>query len=364
MKHVLFFLVLAGLIISSSAFAALPPHMEGACMFTFKSSVPAAKSKEAAMAYMKSIKDKGYDCVILKSHDGKNWGTIMHGTFEPAFSDHLVDAGHKLNMRVYSYFTARLDFENVIAKSVELAERTLKMGADGVVIDDLDLFGKSPEKWRSVFKQLRHMTDRYKGKILASSTHPHLSSSGRFPTLWGIAFEYSDYFLPQEYWMEFKAYNEKGERAQMTPTDALAYGQAQFDIVKTRYKKAKNCKLVPIGRTYGKNVTATQVKAFLENTARHYKGGGLFVIEQEPKEGGWNAIKAAAKAFTPGRAVDDLSCFNRVNAPCHDVPDMANAKGKKPASPKKSERSKKKEAKNKKTQLHQLDHTSRCGACP
>lgn len=357
----LFSIVLFSMFISSVAFAELPPHMTGMCMFTFKSSVPAAKNLETARVYLKSIKDKGYPCVIIKSHDGDNWGTRVNDKFVEAFSKHLVDAGHELNMRVYSYFTARLNHDSVIEESVILAERTLNMGADGVVIDDLALEGTGvdPEKWRKVFPLLRAMTNRHKGTILASSTHPHQSATGRFPTLWGIAFEHSDYFLPQAYWMEFLAYKD-GKPVKMTPQDALAYAQAQFDIVKTRFPNAKNCKLIPIGRTYGKNVTAEQVKTFVQTAMPFYEGAGLFVIEQEPPKGGWNAIKDAVTAFNkPGRTVKSISPYDQVNDPPEtEIVDSS-------PTPKKSTTGKKGEPKKIDRSIRkQPDSSSRCGACP
>lgn len=359
--NVLFPIILFSMFISSVAFAELPPHMTGMCMFTFKSSVPAAENLHAARVYLQSIKDKGYPCVIIKSHDGDNWGTKVNGKFMPAFSKHLVDAGHELNMRVYSYFTARLNHDSVIEESVILAERTLNMGADGVVIDDLALEGTGvdPAKWRKVFPLLRAMTDRHKGTILASSTHPHQSANGRFPTLWGIAFEHSDYFLPQAYWMEFLAYKD-GKAVKMTPQDALAYAQSQFDIVKTRFPNARNCKLIPIGRTYGKNVTAEQVKTFVQTAMPFYEGAGLFVIEQEPPKGGWNAIKDAVTAFNkPGRTVKSISPYDQVNDPPETEIADSSPTPKKPATEKKGGTKKIDRPIRK-----QPDSSSRCGACP
>lgn len=359
MKHVLFLKILFSTLISNIALAELPPHMNGMCMFTFKSSVQPAESLQAARVYLQSIKDKGYPCVIIKSHDGDNWGTKVHGKFKPAFSKHLVEAGHALNMRVYSYFTARLNHDSVIEKSVQLADLTLDMGADGVVIDDLDLFGKDAKKWEKVFKMLRATVNRYKGTILASSTHPHQSSNGKFPTLWGIAFQYSDYFLPQAYWMEFRAYKDD-KRVKMAPQDALAYAQAQFDIVKTRFPNAKNCKLIPIGRTYGKNVTAEQIKTFIQAAMHFYEGAGLFVIEQEPPKGGWSAIKDAVVAFNkPGRTVVSISPYDQVNSP--SKPEIADST----PTPKKPPTGKKGKIKKIESPVqNQTTKPPRCGACP
>lgn len=349
MKRVLFLAILFSMLFSNLAFAELPAHMSGMGIFTFKSSVPAATNRKAADAYAKSIKDKGFSYVMLKSHDGDNWGTIVNGAFTPAISKDLVDAFHALNMRVYSYFTARLNHDSVIDKSVDLAELTLQMGADGVIIDDLALTGTGtdPEKWRRIFPKLRTMVDKYPNKILASSTHPHQSANGSFPTLWGIAFQYSDYFLPQAYWMQFIAYKDR-KKIKMTPQDALAYAQAQFDIVKTRFPDAKNCKLVPIGRTYGQNVTAEQVKTFIQTAMPFYEGAGLFVIEETPPKGGWDAIKDAVVAFKPGRTVKPISPYDQVNDP--PEPEIAGKKG----GTKKIER----------PVRNPPNPSSRCGACP
>lgn len=360
MKRALFATILFSMFLSTAALAnSLPPHMSGMCMFAFKSSVEPAKTIEAARVYLKSIKDKGYPCVIFKSHDGDNWGTIVGGKFVTAFSKHLVDAGHELDMRVYSYHTARLNHDSVIEESVMLAERTLNMGADGVVIDDLALesTGVDPEKWRKAFPLLRAMVNKHKGTILASSTHPHQSANGRFPTLWGIAFAHSDYFLPQAYWMEFLAYKD-GKAVKMTPQDALAYAQSQFDIVKTRFPDAKNCKLIPIGRTYGKNVTAEQVKTFVQTAMPFYEGAGLFVIEQAPPKGGWGAIKDAVVAFKPGRTVKPISPYDQVNDP--PKPEIADST----PTPKKPTTPKKHYPPEQKNQPYRPDPNPRCGACP
>ena len=289
--------------------------MDGFGIFTFKSSVDAATDKKKAEVYAKGIKEKGFSYVMIKSHDGGSWGTIVNKKWEPAISKDLVSAFHAEGMRVYSYFTARVSNDTSISKSVELAGDTLSMGADGVIIDDLGLYSHDkrnihPKNWEKVFSMLRKEVDKHKGKILASSTFPHLMNLNK--KLWGIAFKYSDYFLPQEYWMQFVA-EEKGKNVTMQPQNALAYVQAQFDIIRSRYPDS-HCELVPIGRTYGGKTDAEQIKTFINSAKPFYKGAGLFVIEKEPK-GGWNAIKETIKAFKPGRSITSISIIDRINDP-------------------------------------------------
>ncbi|MCX6714608.1 MAG: hypothetical protein NTX72_02240 [Candidatus Uhrbacteria bacterium] len=318
MKHVLFTLCLFSLFLSTAAFAnQLPAQMEGMGIFTFKGSVLPAASKEAARKYANEIKVKGFAYVMIKSHDGGSWGTVVNGKWVPCFSEDLVDAFHAEGMRVYSYYTARLTNDTSITESVRLAARTLDMGADGMIIDDLGLFGVSTEKWEMVFRLLRKEVDARSDKILMSSTFPHLMNLNK--KLWGIAFQYSDYFLPQAYWMQFEAF-ENGKRVIMQPQNALSYAQDQFDSIRARYPKSR-CRLIPIGRTYGEQTDAASVKKFTETAARFYKGAGLFVLEMEPKKGGWAAIKDAVAAFNPGHGYKTNSCFDITNGPCRDVPD-------------------------------------------
>lgn len=321
MKHVLFalfFFFYVSLLITERAYA-LPAHIDGFGIFTFKSSVPAAASKDAARAYARDIKAKGFSFAMVKSHDGSSWGTKVNGKWVPCFSKDLAEAFHAENMRVYSYFTARLQNDNSIVESVRLAALTLDMGADGVIIDDLGLFGLEASKWEKVFSLLRKETDARKDKILMSSTFPHLSNVKK--RLWGITFKYSDYFLPQNYWMQFEAFDGHGKKKTMDPAHVLAYGQNQFDNMRARYPDSP-CKLIPIGRTYGTNTNAASINRFINSAARFYHGAGLFVIEKEPAGGGWPALKTAMTAFKPGRKLSEsLSCFDQVNGPCRDTPD-------------------------------------------
>lgn len=296
--------------IASAKSVELPGQMDGFGIFTFKSTVGPAADKKAAEVYAKDVKAKGFSYVMVKSHDGGSWGTKVDGKWEAAISKGLVDAFHAEGMRVYSYYTARLTNDTSIVKSVELAADTLDMGADGVIIDDLGLFGVKAASWEKVFSLLRKEVDKRKGKILASSTFPHLMNLNK--KLWGIAFKYSDYFLPQEYWMQFDAF-EGGKKVTMQPQNALAYGQAQFDTIRARYPDS-HCELVPIGRTYGGKTNARQIETFIKAAMPYYKGAGLFVIEKEPK-GGWNSIKDAVKAFKHGRNVTSISIVDRINHP-------------------------------------------------
>ena len=324
------------LLLSTSAFAnvvTLPAQMDGFGIFTFKSSVGPAASKEAARAYAKDLKAKGFAYAMIKSHDGGSWGTVVNGKWVPCFSKDLVDAFHAEGMRVYSYFTARLTNDTSILNSVALAASTLDMGADGVIIDDLGLFGVKAPMWEKVFSLLRKEVDKRKGKILASSTFPHLMSLNK--KLWGIAFHYSDFFLPQEYWMQFEAF-EKGKRVTMQPQNALAYGQGQFDSILARYPDS-HCELVPIGRTYGGNTDTKHIKKFIESASPWYRGAGLFVIEKEPK-GGWKSLKDTIKAFKPGRTTTSLSAFNRINHPEKAITKQDKGKSKKETAKKSSQR--------------------------
>ena len=92
--------------------------MDGFGIFTFKSSVDAATDKKKAEVYAKGIKEKGFSYVMIKSHDGGSWGTIVNKKWEPAISKDLVSAFHAEGMRVYSYFTARVSYDTSISKSV------------------------------------------------------------------------------------------------------------------------------------------------------------------------------------------------------------------------------------------------------
>ena len=358
MKRLILVLCLIGSIFSAStAFAnALPPHMDGAGLFTFKSSVEASKSKAAATAYVKKIKAMGIWFIMAKTHDGGSWGTKVNGVFHEAFSKYLVDAAHAEGLRVYGYFTVEAKTNESIDGSIVLTEKVLAMGADGIIADDLGLFGTDPVKWERLFKGLRETVNRHKGTILASSTFPHLSNLS--DKLCGILFKYSDFFLPQEYWMQFQAH-EKGVRTTMQPQNAIVYGQAQFDMIHSRYPDSK-CKLIPVGRTYdsGKSehkTGAKQINRFLEVAKRHYPGVGLFVIEKEPK-GGWGGIKKMLVAYHPKRLnVVSISIFDKCNAgvcddrtPAQIAKDAANeeSKAKKAEKPAKEKPKAKSPAKN------------------
>ncbi len=345
--------------------AALPAQMDGFGIFTFKSSVAPAASKGAAQAYAQDLKGKGFAFAMVKSHDGSSWGTKVNGKWVPCFSKILVDAFHKEDMRVYSYFTARLTNDESIVESVRLAALTLDMGADGVIIDDLGLFGLEVSKWEKVFSLLRKEVDARKGKILMSSTFPHLTSLKK--QLWGIAFKYSDYFLPQNYWMQFEAFDKNGKRKTMDPEHVLAYGQNQFDVMRARYPDSP-CKLIPIGRSYGEGTNAASIKRFITTAARFYHGAGLFVIEKEPKGGGWAALKSTMTAFKPGRKLNEsLSCFDQVNKPCRDLSQEEEKPVRAAKPPKKvaaTDKPIKKTPPAKRTPKAPPSYGTRCGACP
>lgn len=320
MKHLTSFVaaILAFFFALSPAFAkSLPPHMDGLGLFTFKSSVGPAADKKAAREYAKDVKHKGFTYVMIKSHDGSSWGTKVGGKWMPAISKDLIDAFHGEGMRAYSYFTARTLKSASITKSVELAALTLDMGADGVIVDDLGLAGISPGNWEPLFTSLRKEVDKRRDKILASSTFPHMGAVKGH--LWRSALMYSDFFLPQAYWMEFTA-----GKTHMTPENALAYAQGQFDSQLARIPESR-CKLVPIGRTYGKGTTAKDVNRFLNAAMPYYAGAGLFVIEKAPKDGGWNAIRDTAKRYRANRSVKNISLIDAFrNPPKGDVKQKPN----------------------------------------
>ncbi len=318
MKHAaksVFFICLLSVGLSASAFAApkaqitLPPHFSGLGVFTFKSSVNPASDPIKAKVYAEEMKQKGLSFVILKSHDGSSWGTRVGAKREwkPAISKDLIDAFHKEGIRVYSYFTGRMDNKTSVREAIRLAVLTLDMGADGVVVDDLGLFGASKKNWTDLFVSLRTETDKRPGKILAFSAFPHLNQWSTAP--WAVAIQYSDYFLPQEYWNLFKA----GNSTKMLPQNALAYGQGQFDSILARYPNP-NCKLVPIGMTYGSKINTEQIKKFLDAAQPFYVGVGLFTYEHMPK-GGWDMIKEQSKAYAHNRVYQKLSIMDRINNP-------------------------------------------------
>ncbi|MBI5370065.1 hypothetical protein HZA85_02675 [Candidatus Uhrbacteria bacterium] len=305
----------------------LPPHMSGLGVFTYKSSVGNTEG-EQAKAYAKAVHDAGYHFVIVKSHDGGSWGTRVGRTWREAISRDLIAAFHGEGMRVYSYFTARLKTDTSVDESIQLAVRTLEMGADGVVVDDLGLFGKSKARWERLFAQLRKQVDARPWTILAFSSFPHLMQWKDVP--WAVALKYADFFLPQSYWKLFR---------DMSPQNALAYTQGQFDALRA-YHPGHECTLVPVGMTYGKSVSATQITRFLQAAAPYYKGVALFLYEQMPK-GGAKAIEGQHSAYDPNRTVQNISLvdlFNGKTKPSADAtpPTAPSKPGKtdKPGKPK------------------------------
>ena len=341
MKRVLCLIpFLVSLFFSSAAFAnQLPDHMSGIGVFTFKSSVDPSSSAKAAKAYAKEMHDRGIDYVIIKSHDGDSWGTIVGGKWEPAISKELVDAFHAEDIRVYSYFTARFAHANSVPGSIKLAVRTLDMGVDGVVVDDLGWLGGTTAQWDTLFSELRKEVNKRKGTILAFSSFPHFVQWEKSP--WHVALKYSDYFLPQEYWHLFKA-----GKGRMTPPNALVYGQSQFDILKTRHPEYAKCELVPIGMSYSRKghytVTLEQLKDFLEAALPHYHGVGLFTYEQMPK-GGWKVIKALSKKFPHDHPITKISTFDQFNNPPEVSPTPKGKEKSEGAKPSKTKPDKKKD---------------------
>ena len=297
MKHVVFLCSFFFIMIFSNFIFALPPHMDGIGMFTWQETVGVNPS-----VFAKDAKEKGLSFVIIKSHDGSSWGTRKNGRWQPAISRELVSALHKENLRAYSYFTARLTNGKSVKDSVMLAVRTLDMGVDGVVVDDLGLFGKSKTHWTNLFSELRKEVNRRKGTVLAFSSFPHLMKWKDAP--WAVALKYSDYFLPQSYWRLFQ---------QMSPEDSLAYTQANFDALRA-YNSAYDCKLVPVGMSYGKGVTAKQIDTFLTAAKPYYAGVALFRWSSMPK-GGWNVVKKQASGYKPGRGLKNISLIDAFRHP-------------------------------------------------
>jgi hypothetical protein len=331
MKHVLF-AILFSLALPAMAHADLPPHMSGIGMFTWQET-----TKVNAVTFAEEA--KGYDLafVILKSHDGRTWGTKVNGKFVSAVGPDYIQELHKRDIRTYTYFTARLDSTDaLIDQSIAHAEQTLKWGADGVVVDDLGLFGKSRAKWLRLFSGLRAVVDKYPDTILAASAFPHLMRWDDCP--WNIAIQYSDYFLPQNYWKLFR---------DMQPELAIAYGQSNFDALrsytesactrnKAACKKTKEpCKLVPVGMSYGKNVNAEQIEKFLTSAQPFYPGVALFRWGTMPKDG-WNVVKKKSKVYTHSRTLEQLSTIDIVQNPRKPLvsnPPTKSGGGKKQAGP-------------------------------
>lgn len=276
----------------------LPPHMSGIGMFTWQETVGVNPH-----TFAKDAKEKGLSFVIIKSHDGSSWGTRKNGKWQPAISKELVSALHKERLRAYSYFTARLTNSNSVKDSVALAVRTLNMGVDGVVVDDLGLFGKSKTHWTNLFSDLRREVNKRKGTVLAFSSFPHLMKWKDAP--WAVALKYSDYFLPQSYWRLFQ---------QMSPENSLAYTQANFDALRAYNPEYEKCTLVPVGMSYGKNVTAKQIDTFLTAAKPYYEGVALFRWSSMPK-GGWNIIKKQADGYKPGRTLKSISLIDAFRHP-------------------------------------------------
>lgn len=310
MKHVLFSLLLSFLL-PAIAHAELPPHMSGIGMFTWQETVVVDDA-----FFAQEAKNNNVAFVIVKSHDGSTWGTKVGGKFVPAIGRGLIKELHKRNIRVYSYFTARLaSDDDAIDASIDHAKTTLDWGADGVVVDDLGLFGKSRAKWLRLFSGLRVVVDNHPGTILGASAFPHLMRWDDCP--WRIAIQYSDYFLPQNYWRLFR---------DMKPELAIAYGQSNFDALrsytesacsrdKDACKKTKEpCKLIPVGMSYGASVTAEQIETFLKSAEPFYAGVALFRWGTVPA-GGWKVIKEGAKNYTPNRTLLRISTIDIVQNP-------------------------------------------------
>lgn len=361
MKHVLFLLCLFLTLIAGIASAEqLPPHMSGVGMFTWQETV-----KVGDAAFAEEAKEYGLSHVIVKSHDGSTWGTKMDGVWKPAIGRGLITELHKRNIRTYTYFTARLaSDDDSIDKSIALAEQTLAWGADGVVVDDLGLFGKSRAKWIRLFAGMRAVVDRYPGTILGASSFPHLMRWDDCP--WDVAIQYSDYFLPQNYWKLFRG---------MEPELAIAYGQSNFDALrsytesaceknKSACRKTKEpCKLVPVGMSYGKRVTAEQIEKFLTSAKPFYAGVTLFRWGTVPS-GGWNVIKNASKQYTrnrPLRAISSIEIIRGEKTQKHPEQEIVDSSPtpKKPAVGKQGGTKK-----IERPVRNQSDPPSRCGACP
>ncbi|OGL62539.1 hypothetical protein A3C09_00125 [Candidatus Uhrbacteria bacterium RIFCSPHIGHO2_02_FULL_47_44] len=348
MKRVPFLSFLFSMLLTSTSYAQLPPHMSGVGMFTWQETV-----KVGDTAFAEEAKQHGLSHVIVKSHDGSTWGTKMDGVWKPAVGRGLIAELHKRNIRAYTYFTARLASDDAnIDESIKLAERTLEWGADGVIVDDLGLFGKSREKWIRLFAGLRTVVNKYPGTILGASAFPHLMRWDDCP--WNVAIQYSDYFLPQNYWRLFR---------EMEPELAIAYGQSNFDALrsytesackknKSACKKTKEpCKLVPVGMSYGEKVTAEQIETFLLSAKPFYAGVSLFRWGTVP-EGGWDVIKKMAAQYTHNRPLRQISSIDIVRGPQKPTPPETQ-----PLPPKKP-------GVAISPFPYKPDTTARCGACP
>ncbi len=291
------FVFLFGLLYARSVSADLPEHFTGIGMFTWRETLRdpkqlATKAAESNLSY-----------VIVKSHDGVNWGTRLHGKWVPTLSKKVVQEFHQKNIRVYAYFTARLDKNRKgILRQVELAREALKLGADGLVADDLFLFGTSRTKAELYFSELRKLVDSRHGTVLAFSAFPHLLRNFNQP--WDIAMKYSTHFLSQSYWRLFRQRNHP----RMTPESSLAYTQANWDALRAYFPGYK-CELIPVGQSYG-SVTASQMDRFLERAYPYYRTVTFFRWDTMPT-GGWDKIKAWGDKYAAFRKIENPSLINQ-----------------------------------------------------
>ncbi len=296
MKHIA--LCVLSLFVSLSAFAnPLPEHMTGVGMFTWKETLDVDDAE-----FAQDTKDHGLSFVIVKTHDGSTWGTKVGDEYKPTISRNFIKEQHDRGIRVYTYFTGHPGSEkSEVDESIKNAEVTLEWGCDGIVVDDLGMYGNDRNDWEYLFSNLRKKVDEHPGTILAFSTFPHILQHREMP--WSIAVTYSDYFLPQVYWKQF---------ADMSPENAIVYAQANFDALRA-YNPEMKCRLVPVGMTF-ENVTAEDIRTFLETTHGHYPGVALFRWGIMP-EHGWETIEQSAKLFSSNDPLGLASLFDvfRVN---------------------------------------------------
>ncbi len=316
MKFLLLIALLLSSLTSRPAAADLPEHFTGIGMFTWRETL----GNPTALAQIASRNNVAY--VVVKSHDGINWGTRQDEQWVPSLTRGIVAEFHHKNIRVYAYFTARLTGKRAaILAQIALADRALDLGVDGLVADDLFLFGTSREKAELYFSELKRRVDGHAGTVLAFSAFPHLMRNFNQP--WDIAMKYSRYFLTQSYWRLFR----QGNRPRMTPENSLAYTQANWDALRA-YFPGHNCTLIPVGQSYG-SATPEQIDRFLTRAYPFYRSVAFFRWGTMPT-GGWDKIKVWGGKYVAARQIQDPSLIGQFNPPPASKPPIIKPKPIKP----------------------------------
>ncbi len=316
MKLLVMIVLALSSLISHPASAEMPAHFTGVGMFTWRETL----RNPTALVEIASRNNVAY--VVVKSHDGTDWGTRVDGKWMASLTPAVVKAFHRKNIRVYAYFTARLDQKRAgILAQVALADRALDLGVDGLVADDLFLFGTSRAKAELYFSELKRRVDGHAGTVLAFSAFPHLMRN--FSQPWNIAMKYSRYFLTQSYWRLFR----QNGQSPMTPENSLAYTQANWDALRA-YFPGHTCTLIPVGQSYG-SATPDQIDRFLARAFPFYRTVAFFRWDTMPA-GGWDKIKAWGGKYVAARTIQNPSLIQQF-----DPPPVSKPGKPKPAKPQK-----------------------------